>query len=110
MVDFPDGRKQVLNIAWDSRPAVQGGQRWFHLYPTDQSLSHADANAQAIKAGDPLHWTGTYFNCNSRCARCHSTNLRKNYDATADRYATRRRAVNVEIGRAAWRERECPDG
>src|SRR3546814_13141381 len=29
MVDFPDGRKQVLNIAWDSRPAVQGGQRRF---------------------------------------------------------------------------------
>ncbi|HEY9547216.1 MAG TPA: ammonia-forming cytochrome c nitrite reductase subunit c552, partial [Solimonas sp.] len=69
--------------------------RWFHLYPTDQSLSHADVNAQAIKAGDPLHWTGTYFNWNSRCASCHSTNLRKKYDAKADRYDTRWSEINV---------------
>jgi len=33
LVDFPDGRKQVLGIAWDSRPKQEGGQRWFHLYP-----------------------------------------------------------------------------
>src|SRR3546814_6105355 len=66
-----------------------------------QSLSHADANAQAIKAGDPLHWTGTYFNWNSRCASCHSTNLRKNYDAKAYRYDTRKN------GRASGRARVC---
>lgn len=93
MVDFPDGRKQVLNIAWDSRPAQQGGQRWFHLYPTDPSLRHGDATA--IKAGDPLHWTGTYFNWNSRCASCHSTNLRKNYDARTDHYDTQWSEINV---------------
>lgn len=95
MVDFPDGRKQVLNIAWDSRPAQQGGQRWFHLYPTDPSLSHAAADAQAIKAGDPLHWTGTYFNWNSRCASCHSTNLQKRYDANTDHYDTKWSEINV---------------
>src|SRR3546814_9239854 len=38
---------------------------------------------------------GTYFNWNSRCASCHSTNLRKNYDAKADRYDTRWSEINV---------------
>ena len=28
---MPGGRFQVLGIAWDSRPAAAGGQRWFHL-------------------------------------------------------------------------------
>jgi hypothetical protein len=32
LIRFPDGRLQALGIAWDSRPAEQGGQRWFHLY------------------------------------------------------------------------------
>ena len=30
---LPGGRLQALGIAWDTRPAAQGGQRWFHLYP-----------------------------------------------------------------------------
>ena len=62
------GRLQALTIAWDSRPHELGGQRWYHLYPDD-----------VIKAGDPLHWTGPYQNWNTRCAECHSTNVRKNY-------------------------------
>ncbi|MDZ7783240.1 MAG: multiheme c-type cytochrome [Halioglobus sp.] len=63
------GRLQALSIAWDARPAAQGGQRWFHLYP-DEVIDHRD----------PLHWTGPYQNWNSRCAECHSTDVRKNYD------------------------------
>lgn len=69
---FRDGRYQALGIAWDSRPKEQGGQRWFHLYP-DQNLMHKD----------PLHWTGLQQSWNHMCAECHSTNLRKNYDAQA---------------------------
>ena len=71
LVPFPDGRLQALGIAWDTRPARDGGQRWFHLYP----------DATPPQAGDPLHWTGIDQNWNYQCADCHSTNLRKNYDA-----------------------------
>ncbi|MCC6848435.1 MAG: tetratricopeptide repeat protein [Deltaproteobacteria bacterium] len=77
LVDFPDGRKQALPLAWDARPKAQGGQRWFHLYP-HETIDHRD----------PLHWTRLQQNWNFVCADCHSTNLRRNYDAAADRFAT----------------------
>ena len=71
LVEFPDGRLQALSIAWDSRPKDQGGQRWFHLYPNEE-----------IKHDDVLHWTKLNQNWNFMCAECHSTGVRKNYDAT----------------------------
>ena len=37
---------------------------------------------------DPLHWTGVTENWNFMCADCHSTNVRKAYDAATGRYAT----------------------
>jgi predicted CXXCH cytochrome family protein len=84
LIAFPDGRLQALSISWDSRPAAQGGQRWFHLYP-DQKITH----------DDPLHWTGAFQNWNSRCASCHSTRLVKNYSPRTDRYDTRWQEINV---------------
>ncbi|MFO1171675.1 MAG: multiheme c-type cytochrome [Hyphomicrobiaceae bacterium] len=84
LVEFPNGRLQVLSVAWDSRPAPEGGQRWFHLY-SDQS----------IQPGEALHWTGRYQSWNMQCASCHSTNLKKNYDAQADSYQTSWSEVNV---------------
>ena len=77
LVEFPGGRLQALTVCWDTRPERGGGQRWFHLYPDEE-----------IAAGDPLHWTGPLQNWNYMCAECHSTNLRKNYRATEDRYET----------------------
>jgi len=73
-----DGKLQALTIAWDARPPSEGGQRWYHLYPDE-----------AITAGDPLHWTGPYQNWNTRCAECHSTNVKKNYSASERRFDTR---------------------
>jgi hypothetical protein len=84
LIEFPGGRKQALSIAWDSRPKAQGGQRWFHLYP-----------GQNIKAGDWLHWTSGGQNWNFTCAECHSTNLRKNFDADAGMYKTTWSEINV---------------
>jgi predicted CXXCH cytochrome family protein len=84
LVDFPGGRKQALGIAWDSRPATAGGQRWFHLYP-----------GQNIKAGDYLHWTAPGQNWNFMCAECHSTGVRKNYDEATDRFATTWAEISV---------------
>ena len=75
LIEFPDGRLQALGIAWDTRPADHGGQRWFHLYP-DEAVDHKDE----------LHWTRMSQNWNYMCADCHSTGYRKNYDAGSDRF------------------------
>ena len=44
LIGFPDGRFQMLGLAWDTRPKDKGGQRWFHLYP-DQKLAAGVAAA-----------------------------------------------------------------
>jgi Flp pilus assembly protein TadD len=84
LVAFPGGRYQALGIAWDSRPAAEGGQRWFHLYPN-----------QSVKAGDRLHWTGLDQTWNYVCADCHSTNLQRNFDLSTNSYRTTWSEINV---------------
>ena len=84
LIEFPGGRLQALGIAWDSRPAEEGGQRWFHLYP-DEKIDH----------NDELHWTGYNQNWNYMCADCHSTNLQKNYDAGKQSFDSRWSEINV---------------
>jgi predicted CXXCH cytochrome family protein len=84
LIEFPDGRIQALSIAWDSRPKDLGGQRWFHLYP-DENIRHDDV----------LHWTKLNQNWNFMCAECHSTGVRKNYDAATDRFATTWSEISV---------------
>jgi predicted CXXCH cytochrome family protein len=85
LIELPDGRHQALSIAWDSRAAEQGGQRWFHLYPDEEIVS-----------GDALHWTGAYQSWNTMCAECHSTNILKNYDPETDRFATTWSSIDVD--------------
>lgn len=84
LIPFPGGRYQALPIAWDSRPKDKGGQRWFHLQP-----------GQKVDHKDPLHWTGRYQNWALQCAECHSTNLKKGYDAASDTYKTTYSEINV---------------
>ncbi len=84
LVPFPDGRIQALSIAWDSRPKDKGGQRWFHLYP-NEPIGHADV----------LHWTKLNQNWNFMCAECHSTGVRKNYDAAKNTFATAWAEISV---------------
>jgi predicted CXXCH cytochrome family protein len=84
LIEFPDGRIQALSIAWDSRPNDKGGQRWLHLYPNEP-----------IKHDDVLHWTKLNQNWNFMCSECHSTGVRKNYDAVSDRYATTWSEISV---------------
>ncbi|HSQ69968.1 MAG TPA: tetratricopeptide repeat protein [Steroidobacteraceae bacterium] len=84
LIELPGGHLQALTIAWDSRPADQGGQRWFSLYP-DERIGH----------DDELHWTGRQQNWNYMCADCHSTDLQKNYDADANSYATTWSEISV---------------
>jgi predicted CXXCH cytochrome family protein len=84
LVEFPDGRIQALSIAWDTRPKEKGGQRWLHLYPNEE-----------IKHDDILHWTKLNQNWNFMCAECHSTGLRKNYDAANNHFATSWAEISV---------------
>jgi Flp pilus assembly protein TadD len=84
LVGTSDGRYQALSIAWDSREATQGGQRWFHLYPGE----HVDYR-------DVLHWTKLSQNWNSQCAECHSTDLRKGFQWPENRFSTTFAEINV---------------
>lgn len=79
LVPFPGGRLQVLSVAWDTELG-----RWFHLYEDED-----------IPAGDWLHWTRNGQNWNGMCAECHSTNLRKNFDAETDTFQTEWSEIDV---------------
>ena len=84
LVVFPDGRLQALSIAWDTRPQAQGGQRWFHLQPDEK-----------VDFKDELHWTKRTQNWNFMCADCHSTDVRKNYDAAGNTFKTTWQEISV---------------
>jgi predicted CXXCH cytochrome family protein len=79
LLELPGGRLQGLTIAWDTR-----AKRWFPLYPNEK-----------LVAGHELHWTGRQQNWNFMCADCHSTEVRKNYDAAADTFSTTWAAIHV---------------
>ena len=84
LIEFPGGRYQTLGIVWDARTKSEGGQRWFHIYPNEK-MDHKDQ----------LHWAGLYQNWNLQCAACHSTNLKKGYDAAGNTYKTSFSEINV---------------
>jgi predicted CXXCH cytochrome family protein len=79
LIELPGARLQALSIAWDVK-----GKKWFHLQPKEH-----------VNAADELHWTRPAQNWNYMCADCHSTQLRKNYDAAADRFATTWSEISV---------------
>ena len=79
LIELPGGRLQALSIAWDAKH-----RKWFHLYPKER-----------IGSSDELHWTRPAQNWNYMCADCHSTGLRKNYDATVNRFATSWSEISV---------------
>ncbi|MDE0908848.1 MAG: HEAT repeat domain-containing protein [Myxococcota bacterium] len=84
LIAFPGGRYQVLGSSWDARPKEAGGQRWYSNYP-----------GETIHFDDVLHWTQQSQNWNHMCAECHSTNLRKGYDASSDSFKTEWSEIDV---------------
>ncbi len=84
LVGGRDGRMQVHNQVYDTRPESEGGQRWFDLYPDDD-----------LQPGDPFHWTGHQQTWNHQCAECHSTGLQRKYDFETDTYATCWQEIDV---------------
>jgi predicted CXXCH cytochrome family protein len=83
MVEFEDGRVQLIPFAWDSRTKAEGGQRWFDLYPNETETHQA------------FFWTNTGQNWNYMCADCHSTNVKKNFDGKTNTYKTTFSEINV---------------
>jgi predicted CXXCH cytochrome family protein len=79
IVDFKDGKKQVLRVTWDT---VEN--RWFHQYAGDE-----------IVITDWLHWSRGAQNWNTMCAECHSTNLKKNYFVEKDSFHSTYSSINV---------------
>lgn len=84
IVSLGGGRFQPLPYAWDARPDSLGGQRWFSLDPSPRP-----------QRNDFTHWAGRYANWNHMCADCHSTGVRKGYDAAADTFHTTWAAIDV---------------
>jgi predicted CXXCH cytochrome family protein len=105
LIPLPGGRLQALSIAWDARAKAAGGQRWFHLYE------------EPIRHDDELHWSGAQQNWNFMCADCHSTDLRKRYDAAKATFDTSWAELNVACeachgpgsGHLAWAEADAPE-
>jgi tetratricopeptide (TPR) repeat protein len=83
MVEFPDGRVQVLSVSWD---VIK--KQWFTVTPPD-------VPNERILPGDPLHWTGVAQNWNTMCAECHSTNVHKNFDLVSNSYHTTFSEIDV---------------
>ncbi len=85
LIAMPGGKYQVLGFSWDSRPASEGGQRWYHL--------HQD---QSVGIEDRLHWQQPLQNWNGMCADCHSRGLERHYQPQTDRFATRWQSLNLD--------------
>ncbi|MCL1145917.1 tetratricopeptide repeat protein [Shewanella marinintestina] len=83
MVEFEDGRVQLIPFAWDNRKVEDGGQKWFYLYPNN-SAQHQD-----------FYWLNAGQNWNHMCADCHSTNVKKNYNPQTNRFDTQFSEINV---------------
>lgn len=79
LIELPGGRLQAFTIAWDVQL-----KKWFHLHPEEK-----------ITVSDPLHWSKKFYNWNSNCATCHSTNLQKKYDQKSKSYHTTWSEINV---------------
>ena len=78
-VETEPGRYQSFDIPWDTKR-----HQWYHMYP-DQNLPSTEA----------FHWTGPYKTWNNRCAECHSTDYRRNYDAETKTYHSTQSEIGV---------------
>ena len=91
LIEFPRGRYQVLPVAWDSRPAAEGGQRWFDVQAGEREAGRRGTGEGVdadLSGGRARHWTGPDLTWNSMCAECHSTGLTKNYSPATDAFST----------------------
>ena len=79
IIEFPNGAFQCLQTAWDTEK-----KEWFDL---QKDLE--------LKSDEWIHWSGGAMRWNTACADCHSTDVRKNYDAETNVYNTTFIEINV---------------
>ena len=84
LLETEPGRLQAFDVAWDTRPLSEGGQRWYQLQ--DESVTDPE---------HPFFWTGYYQNWNSRCAACHTTDFEKQFNSETNQYHSTWTDVNV---------------
>ena len=84
LLETEPGRLQAFDVAWDTRPRSEGGQRWYQLQ--DESVTDPE---------HPFFWTGYYQNWNSRCAACHTTNFEKQFNSETNQYHSTWTDANV---------------
>lgn len=84
LIEFNNGRYQVFPFAWDSRPSVDGGQRWYPIYADED-----------IQPADRLHWQQPLQNWNGMCADCHSDGLKRSYSPSENSFSTEWDNINV---------------
>ncbi|MEE4298312.1 MAG: tetratricopeptide repeat protein [Pseudomonadales bacterium] len=80
LLELPGGRLQAHGAARDTR----GAGEWFELY------TGAGGDPE-----DPEFWTAPSRNWNHMCADCHSTAVRKGYDAATDTFTTTFEEISV---------------
>lgn len=78
VVETERGKLQSLGVAWDTRPAADGGSHWFHVY-----------GPKGVAPADSLFFTGSSQSWNHICADCHSTWVERRYDVASDSFDTR---------------------
>lgn len=78
----PGGRWQTQEVSYDPK-----ANQWFNVYGDEDR-----------RPGEWGHWTGRGMNWNSRCADCHNTRLRKDYDEATDSYKTMMDEMAVSCG------------
>ena len=79
LTDAGNGRWQAHELSYDP-----DANDWFDVYGDEDR-----------RPGEWGHWTGGGMNWNSRCADCHNTDLRKNYDEKTDGYHTTMAEISV---------------
>lgn len=84
LIKTEKGHYQAYDVAWDARSKEQGGQRWFKLLPDEDTGPDS-----------PFNWSKQLNNWNSRCADCHSTGLKKNFDEETLSFDTTWKDINV---------------
>lgn len=83
LVPFPDGKYQTLGLTWDTIK-----KQWYYM----ADLVYA---GQDIDHTNWLHWSNLGQNWNGMCADCHSTNLKKGFDANSKTFNTTWSEINV---------------
>jgi len=79
LLETSGGRLQALGVAWDTEK-----NRWMQLYP-----------GEGVDFKDPLHWSKPAQNANFMCVECHTTDFKRNFNATTNSFSSQWNSLGV---------------